>query len=62
MGDKLPSVETSVSKSDNSYSMWDRIQLLVIFTRKKLSKNDIFVGNKESTLNALVCSLKNRKQ
>ena len=51
MGDTFPSVATKLSMADNNYSMWDKGQLLVITSCKKLSKDTIFVGNKESTLN-----------
>ena len=45
----LPSVAISLSMAHNNYSMWDKVQILVILSRKKLSKDTIFVGNKEST-------------
>ena len=41
--------------------MWVKVHLLVIVSRTKLSKYNIFVGNKESILNALVSLLKNGK-
>ena len=62
MGDTLPSVATSLSKSDNNYSMWDKGQLLVILSRTKLAKDTILVGNKEDTLDALEDLLKTRTQ
>ena len=40
--------------ADNNSSVWDKGQILVILTRTKLAKDTVFVGNKESTLNALV--------
>ena len=40
--------------TDDNYSMWYKGQLLVILSRTKLSKDNIFVGYKESILNALV--------
>ena len=44
--------------TDNNYSMWDKGQLLVILSGEKLSKDNIFVGNKEITLNVLIHLLK----
>ena len=38
--------------------MQDKVQLLVIMARAKLSKDTVFFGDKESTLNALVHLLK----
>ena len=51
-------VATSLSTTDNDYSMWYKGQVLVVLSRTKLAKYTIFVGNKESTLNALVNLLK----
>ena len=48
--------------ADTNYSMWDKVQILVILPRTKLSKDTIFVVNKESTLTALVCSFKKSTQ
>ena len=59
MGDTLPSVETSLSMSDNNYSIWDKGHISVILSHEKLAKATISVANKESTLNSLVCLLKN---
>ena len=59
MGGTLPSVATSLSMADNNYSMWDKVQILVILSRTKLAKDTILVGDKESTLNSLVHLLKN---
>ena len=60
MGDTLTSVATLLSMADNNDSIREKGQLLVIMSHKKLSKDTIFVGNKEITLNALVHLLKNR--
>ena len=38
--------------------MWDKGHLLVIFLSTKLSKDTIFIGNKESNLNELLHLLK----
>ena len=39
--------------------MWDKRNILVILSRKKLAKDNVFVGKKESALNALFRSLNN---
>ena len=44
--------------ADNNNSMWDKGHLLVIFLSTKLSKDTIFIGNKESNLNELLHLLK----
>ena len=62
MGDTLPSLVTTFSNIDKNYSMWDKGQLLVIISRTKNSKDTIFVGDKEDTLNAMVTILKTRTQ
>ena len=54
MVDTLTSVVTSLSMDDNNYSMWNKVQLLVILPCTKLAKDNTFFGNKEITLNALV--------
>ena len=38
--------------------MWDKVQILVMLSRKKLSKDTIFVGKRGVTLNSLVHLLK----
>ena len=62
MGDTLRSLATTLSSDDRNYSVWDKGQLLVIISRTKRSEDTIFVGNKESTLNALVSILTTRTQ
>ena len=47
MGDTLPSVATSLSMDYDNHSMWDKGQILVILSRKKLSKDTIFAGKKK---------------
>ena len=60
MGDTLRYLATTLSSDDRNYSVWDKGQLLVIISRTKRSEDTIFVGNKESALNALVSVLTNR--
>ena len=62
MGDTWRSLETTLSSADRYYSVWDKGQLLVIISRTKCSEDTIFVGNKESKLNALVSILTTRTQ
>jgi predicted GIY-YIG superfamily endonuclease len=62
MGDTLPSIATTFSLIDRNYSVWDKGQLLVIISRTKLARDTIFVGDKESTLDALSSILKSRTQ
>ena len=62
MGDTLPSLATTFSNEDRNFSMWDKGQLLVILSRTKESKQTIFVGDKNSTLDALCNILTQRTQ
>ena len=62
MGDTLPSIATTISDKDRNFSVWDKGQLLVIISRTKLAEDTIFVGDKESTLNAMVSILLVRTQ
>ena len=62
MGDTLPSIATTISKIDKNFNLWDKGQLLVIISRTKRAEDTIFVGDKNSTLEALEHILKNRTQ
>ena len=53
MGDTLPSIATTISKTDSNFHLWDKGQLLVIISRTKKAEDTIFVGDKENTLDAL---------
>ena len=48
MGDTLDVVVTSISLNDRNYYLWDKGQLLVIISQTRLSKDTIFVGDKEA--------------
>ena len=50
MGDTLVKMATSISTTDNNFSLWDKGQLVVILSRTKVGKNSIFVGQKDETL------------
>ena len=62
MGDTLVSMATTVSASDNHFSLWDKGQLIVILSRTKEAKQSIFVGPKQDTLDAFRRLLKVRTQ
>ena len=62
MGDTLQSMATEISKSNSSYKMWDKGQLIVILSRTKTAKDTIFVGNKSETIEALKSLLTKRTQ
>ena len=62
MGDTLPSIATTISMTDRNFYLWDKGQLIVIISRTRLAIDTIFVGDKGSTLNALVAILKCRTQ
>jgi predicted GIY-YIG superfamily endonuclease len=60
IGYTLMKVGIEVSDKVRSFKLWDKAQVIVVISRTKVGKNTIFVGNKESTLNAL-CSLVRQK-
>ena len=62
MGDTLPSIATTISNTDKNFNLWDKGQLLVLISRTRKAEDTIFVGDKESTLNALVSILQTRTQ
>ena len=62
MGDTLPSIATTISKTDHNFNLWDKGQLLVIISRTKRAEDTIFVGDKENTLDALETILRSRTQ
>ena len=62
MGYTLAAVSTSISLHDLSYTLWGNGQFLVLIIGTRLSKDAIFVGDKEATLDALVALLRCRTQ
>ena len=54
MGYTLAAVSTSISLHYLSYTLWGNGQFLVLIIGTRLSKDAIFVGDKEATLDALV--------
>ena len=46
MGDKLPSMATEISRSNSNFKIWDKDQMIVIFSRTNLVKHIISVGDK----------------
>ena len=61
-GDTFESMATSISLTDPNFGLWDRGQLIVIISRTRDPKRNVFVGNKNDTLNALRNLLRTRTQ
>ena len=49
----LASVEICISLNDQNWCLWGEVKLLVITSRTKISLDQIFVGDKQITLDAL---------
>ena len=62
MGDTLAAVATYISLNDRNYTLWGKVQLLVIISRTRLAKDTIFVGDKEAILDVLVALFQCRTQ
>ena len=58
MGDTLCSLATEISESNSEFKLWDKAQAIVILFRTRTGKDLIFVGDTESTINALVSLIK----
>jgi hypothetical protein len=54
MGDTLLCVATKISNDACKYKLWDKLQVILGMHQIKLGKNIIFVGDKESMIDALV--------
>ena len=54
MGDTLPKVATQISNQLSIFKLWDKSQIVVLLSRTKRARDIIFVGNKESTVRAIV--------
>ena len=64
MGDGFPKMATSISETENKYSLWLPSQIFVIGSRVRSLSALIFVGNKLETLSAMrsVLSKRNLKE
>ena len=54
MGDTLLKVAIQISNDNHSFKLWDKAQVIVAISCTKLGANTIFVGDKDSTIKALV--------
>ena len=62
MGDTLSKVAIQISLDESSYKLWDKAQVIVAISRTKVGANTIFVGDKDSTINALVSLIQMKNQ
>ena len=53
IGETLPKIATQISTSNPKYTLWEREQLLVIFSRVSNLSDILFVGNKCNTYRAI---------
>ena len=61
-GDTYNRMVISVSDTENIFSSWDLGQLIVIFSRTRIMKNNIFVGPKNETICGMKLLLNQRTQ
>ena len=62
MGDTLKKVAMEISDQNGSFKLWDMAQVIVACSRTKTGKDTIFVGDKRSTINALVSLIQRKNQ
>ena len=61
-GYTLLSVATDISQNNENFKMWDKVQMILISSRTKLSRDTIFVGDKNDTIAALTILLTRKIQ
>ena len=62
MGNTLSTIVTEISENDSNYKLWDKAQAIVLLSRTCVGSDIIFVGDKESTIAALVKIIKLKSQ
>ena len=62
MVDTLQKIAMEVSDQKDSFKLWDKAQVIVGCSRTKTGKDTIFVGDKRSTINALVSLIQQKNQ
>ena len=62
MGDTYNLMEIPVSDTEKIFSLWDRGQLIVILSRTRIMKNNIFVGPRNEIFRGLKLMLNQRTQ
>ena len=62
MGDTYNCIEILVSNTEKIFSLWDRGQLIVILSRTRIIKDNIFVGKNNETICVLNLMLNQRTQ
>ena len=60
MGDTLSKVAMQIT--DTMFELWDKAQVIVAFSRTKVGKNVILVGDKEETIESIVKLVQRRSQ
>ena len=60
MGDTLSKVAMQIT--DAMFELWDKAQLIVAFTRTKVGKNLILIGDKEETVETIIKLVQRRSQ
>ena len=62
LGDTVHKVATEISNTNNGSTWWDKAQVVVATSRTKIGKNTIFVGDRETTINALTNLVQQKNQ
>ena len=60
MGNTLSTIVIEISENDSNYKLWDKTQAVVLLSMTCVDSDIIFVGDKESTIAALVKIIKLR--
>ena len=61
MGDTLKKVVTEISDENESFKLWDKAQVIIEYSRTKLVKNTLFVGDKQATISAFTSLIQRKK-
>ena len=62
MCDTLKKVATEIPDKNESFKLWDKLQVIVAYSKTKLGKNTIFVGDKQATISALTSLIQQKNQ
>ena len=62
IGDTLKKVAKEISDQHDSFNFWDKVQVIVGCSSTKTGEDTILVGDKRSTINALVSLIQRQNQ
>ena len=62
MGNTLIKVAMEISNKNGMFKLWDKEQVIVGFSRKRIGRNIIFLGDKNSTIDAVTSLIQLKNQ